>query len=282
MYNIPFTKMHGLGNDYIYINCIDSDINAPHSLAIEMSDRHKGIGADGIILIKRSEIADFKMKMYNSDGSEGNMCGNACRCIARYVYEKGLIHETHISIETNAGIKNAHLILKGSQVSGVTIDMGTANFSPGKIPANSNSEIINFPIKTSSGIYHITALSVGNPHCVVFVNDLVDLDIKLIGPELENHSIFPNKSNIEFVSINQNGEIKARIWERGSGETMSCGTGACGIAAAIHKLQGGPNKQTIHMKGGDLEIYINPDNNHIYMTGDAEFVFEGLYQRKES
>ena len=279
MYNIPFTKMHGLGNDYIYINCIDNNINDPHSLAVEMSDRHKGVGADGIILIAKSEVADFRMKMYNSDGSEGDMCGNACRCIARYVYDKKLIGKTHISIETNAGIKYAEVILKNSAVTGITIDMGTASFTPDKIP--SESEIIDRPLKISSGIYNITALTVGNPHCVLFVDDLKNIDIKSIGSEIENHPLFPDKANIEFVKLDANKNIHARVWERGSGETMSCGTGACAIAVAINRLFNSSNRLTIHMRGGDLEIFINPENNHIYMTGEAEFVYEGIYKTKQ-
>lgn len=273
MYNIPFTKMHGLGNDYIYINCIDNSINDPHSLAVEMSDRHKRIGADRINLITRSEVADFRTKMYNSDGSERDMCGNACRCIAHYVYDKKLTKKTHFSIETNAGIKHAEVILHNTTVTGITIDTGTASFSPDKIPADSESEIIDRPLKISSSIYNITVLSVGNPHCILFVDDLENIDIKFIGSEIENHPLFPKKANIEFVKLDANINIRARVWERGSG--------VCAIAVAVNKLFHAPNRQTIHMPNGDLEIYINPKNNHIYMTGEAEFVYEGMYKTKQ-
>ena len=278
MYNIPFTKMHGLGNDYIYINCIDRCIDDPQSLSVEISDRHKGVGADGIVLILKSECADFKMKMYNSDGSEGDMCGNACRCIARYVYDKNLTDKTHISIETNAGIKYATVNVENDKVIDVTVDMGKANFSPESVPANSDTEIIGMPITINDSIYKITALSVGNPHCVIFTDDINR--ISFAGPQLENHNLFPSKVNVELAERNSVDTTNVRVWERGSGETMSCGTGACAVAVAAKRLFNAPDRQTICMPGGNLKIYLNPENEHIYLTGEAEFVFEGIYNRR--
>ena len=279
---IRFTKMHGAGNDYIYLdgmeNCPD-DLNA---LSIAMSDRHKGVGSDGLVVIMPSEVADFRMRMFNADGSEGEMCGNASRCIGKYVYEKGLTKKRHITLETLAGIKSLSLnVSDDNTVDSVTVDMGEPILEPSRIPVSLDRELIKTPISTEAGIFEITAVSMGNPHGVVFVKSLDDVDVHKVGRELEVNPIFPQKANIEFAQILKRDEIRMRVWERGSGETLACGTGACATLVAGVLTGSCDRKVTIHLLGGDLNIEWVEQNDHVYMTGPAEMVFEGTYIYKK-
>ena len=277
---IRFTKMHGAGNDYIYINAIDScPANLPE-LSNEMSDRHKGVGSDGVVLIMPSDKADFRMRMFNADGSEGEMCGNASRCVAKYVYDKGLTSKRKITLETLAGIKVLEITkVVDEKVREVKVDMGEPSFAPENIPTNSNCEVIDIPISTSLGTLNLTAVGTGNPHGVVIMDSVSDLDIDSIGPEIQNNELFPRKANIEFVRIINRNEIEMRVYERGSGETMACGTGACASVVATSRLGLTDRRATVHLKGGDLQIHW-AENNHIYMTGEAATVFEGEYERR--
>lgn len=277
---IRFTKMHGAGNDYIYINAIDScPANLPE-LSNEMSDRHKGVGSDGVVLIMPSDKADFRMRMFNADGSEGEMCGNASRCVAKYVYDKGLTSKRKITLETLAGIKVLEITkVVDEKVREVKVDMGEPSFAPENIPTKSNCEVIDIPISTSLGTLNLTAVGTGNPHGVVIMDSVSDLDIDSIGPEIQNNELFPRKANIEFVRIINRNEIEMRVYERGSGETMACGTGACASVVATSRLGLTDRRATVHLKGGDLQIHW-AENNHIYMTGEAATVFEGEYERR--
>ena len=277
---IRFTKMHGAGNDYIYINAIDScPANLPE-LSNEMSDRHKGVGSDGVVLIMPSDKADFRMRMFNADGSEGEMCGNASRCVAKYVYDKGLTSKRKITLETLAGIKVLEITkVVDEKVREVKVDMGEPSFAPENIPTKSNCEVIDIPISTSLGTLNLTAVGTGNPHGVVIMDSVSDLDIDSIGPEIQNNELFPRKANIEFVRIINRNEIEMRVYERGSGETMACGTGACASVVATSRLGLTERRATVHLKGGDLLIHWAADN-HVYMTGEAATVFEGEYERR--
>ena len=277
---IRFTKMHGAGNDYIYINAINScPANLPE-LSNEMSDRHKGVGSDGVVLIMPSDKADFRMRMFNADGSEGEMCGNASRCVAKYVYDKGLTSKRKITLETFAGIKVLEITkVVDEKVREVKVDMGEPSFAPENIPTKSNCEVIDMPISTSLGTLNLTAVGTGNPHGVVIMDSVSDLDIDSIGPEIQNNELFPRKANIEFVRIINRNEIEMRVYERGSGETMACGTGACASVVATSRLGLTDRRATVHLKGGDLQIHW-AENNHIYMTGEAATVFEGEYERR--
>ena len=276
---IRFTKMHGAGNDYIYINAIDScPANLPE-LSNEMSDRHKGVGSDGVVLIMPSDKADFRMRMFNADGSEGEMCGNASRCVAKYVYDKGLTSKRKITLETLAGIKVLEITkVVDEKVREVKVDLGEPSFAPENIPTKSNCEVIDIPISTSLGTLNLTAVGTGNPHGVVIMDSVSDLDIDSIGPEIQNNELFPRKANIEFVRIINRNEIEMRVYERGSGETMACGTGACASVVATSRLGLTDRRATVHLKGGDLQIHW-AENNHVYMTGEAATVFEGEYER---
>ena len=276
---IRFTKMHGAGNDYIYINAIDScPANLPE-LSNEMSDRHKSVGSDGVVLIMPSDKADFRMRMFNADGSEGEMCGNASRCVAKYVYDKGLTSKRKITLETLAGIKVLEITkVVDEKVREVKVDMGEPSFAPENIPTKSNCEVIDMPISTSLGTLNLTAVGTGNPHGVVIMDSVSDLDIDSIGPEIQNNELFPRKANIEFVRIINRNEIEMRVYERGSGETMACGTGACASVVATSRLGLTDRRATVHLKGGDLQIHW-AENNHVYMTGEAATVFEGEYER---
>lgn len=271
--------MHGAGNDYIYINAIDScPANLPE-LSNEMSDRHKGVGSDGVVLIMPSDKADFRMRMFNADGSEGEMCGNASRCVAKYVYDKGLTSKRKITLETLAGIKVLEITkVVDEKVREVKVDMGEPSFAPENIPTKSNCEVIDIPISTSLGTLNLTAVGTGNPHGVVIMDSVSDLDIDSIGPEIQNNELFPRKANIEFVRIINRNEIEMRVYERGSGETMACGTGACASVVATSRLGLTDRRATVHLKGGDLQIHW-AENNHVYMTGEAATVFEGEYER---
>lgn len=273
---MKFTKMHGIGNDYVYVNCFEETVEKPQELATAVSDRHFGIGSDGLILIKPSKVADFCMDMYNADGSRGEMCGNGIRCVAKYVYDKGLTNQTHISVETLAGIKYLDLTVENGKVSLVRVDMGQPAFAIGDIPVLADTEeVVDGPIEVGGVGYRMTCVSMGNPHCVVFLEDVVHLDLEKIGPQFERHPRFPKRINTEFVRVIDKHTMQMRVWERGSGETLACGTGAC--ASAVAAMRGGlcEDEVTVRLLGGDLEIQWDRKSNHVYMTGPAKTVFDG-------
>lgn len=273
---MKFTKMEGLGNDYVYINCFQEKVENPGELAIRYSNRHFGIGSDGVILIKPSEIADFCMDMYNADGSRSEMCGNGIRCVGKYVYDYGLTDKTEISVETLAGIKYLKLILKDGKVDLVTVDMGKPELQADKIPvALRLDEVIDQPIQVGNTVYQMTCVSMGNPHAVVFVDAVEKFPLETVGPLFEHHVMFPNRVNAEFIEVLNRKEVNMRVWERGTGETLACGTGACASTVACilnHKTE---DEITLHLLGGDLKVAWDREKNKIYMTGPARVVFDG-------
>jgi diaminopimelate epimerase len=276
---LKFTKMQGCGNDYIYINCFDLDINSPESLSVLLSDRHYGIGGDGVVLIMRSDIADAKMRMFNLDGSEGKMCGNAIRCIAKYLYDNRIVQKLQMSIETLSGIKKLSLITKNGLVSSVKVDMGRAVLEPDKIPVNFSGETAVAKQVTIGGeAYTITCVSMGNPHAVVFCGDVENLPVSEIGPLFEKNALFPDRVNTEFIEVMDRNHLKMRVWERGSGETLACGTGACAsVVAAV--LNGHCDKGTdikVQLLGG--ELIINYTDEAVFMTGECKKVFDGVVE----
>ncbi len=274
---MKFTKMQGCGNDYVYVNCFEESVQDANALAKQVSDRHFGIGSDGLILIKPSETADFTMEMYNADGSRGEMYGNAIRCVGKYFSDHGMSKKTELSIETLAGIKFLTLSAKGGKVDEVTVDMGIPAFAPEQIPVVADGErVVDEPILVGGRQYRMTAVSMGNPHAVVFVEDTKVLPMKEIGPLFEHHERFPQRVNTEFVQIVDRKNINMRVWERGSEETWACGTGACASAVAAI-LNGHTGEEvTVHMLGGDLRIrYDRQGSGHVYMTGPAVEVFCG-------
>lgn len=273
--------MHGTGNDYIFINGFNQVPGNLSDLSIKMSDRHKGIGGDGLVVILPSEVADFKMRMFNSDGSEGRMCGNASRCIAKYVFENGLTSKTKITLETLAGIKIIRLHIDNDVINEITVDMGEPSFVPCQIPVNAPADVVNRPIQTSAGVFYITAVSMGNPHGVVFINeDVNDFDVFHNGQELEFNQLFPQRANIEFVNVASKKQLNIRVWERGSGETLACGTGACASVVAGVLLGKCDRNCDVTFRGGTLNILWDELDNHVYMTGPAEFICDGVYYYK--
>lgn len=275
---LNFTKMQGIGNDYVYINCLENYIDNPGKLAEKLSDRRFGIGGDGIILIDKSDTCDFKMRIFNIDGSEAEMCGNGIRCVGKYVYDKGLTKKETITIETLGGAKVLKLNIVNNKVATVRVDMGVPEFNPAKIPVITEQDsIINMPLKVGDVTYYITCISTGNPHCVIFVDDVDNLEIEKIGPRIENHIIFSNRANVEFVKVLDKNNLKMRVWERGSNETLACGTGACAVLAAAVANGYSNKKANIKLLGGELDICWE-DDNHIYMTGPCELVFEGTIE----
>ncbi len=275
---MKFTKMHGIGNDYVYVNCFEETVEDPAAVARFVSDRHFGIGSDGLILIKPSEVADCEMDMYNLDGSQGAMCGNGIRCVAKYAYDYGIVHKTQISVATRSGIKYLDLTVKDGKVSQVKVNMGAPILTASQIPVVSEKEeVINEPLEVNGETYYITAVSMGNPHAIVYMTDVDHLDIEKIGPSFENHVAFPDRVNTEFVEVLDEHTVKMRVWERGSGETLACGTGACAVAVAsiLNERVDGDKPVTVKLLGGDLEIYWNRQENLVYMTGPATTVFDG-------
>lgn len=275
---MKFTKMEGCGNDYVYVNGFEEKIDNPNEVAIAVSDRHFGIGSDGLIIINPSEVADFKMCMYNADGSEGKMCGNGIRCVAKYVYDFKLTDKDVITIETLSGIKTLKLNVENGKVKTVRVNMGAPILECDKVPVKYDDEkMINKPVKVDGKTFNITCVSMGNPHAVTFINDTDNLEIEKIGPKFENNEIFPDKVNTEFIQIIDKKTVKMRVWERGSGETFACGTGACAsvVASVLNRLT--ENKVTVKLLGGELEIEYNHDENTVYMTGPARVVFTGEY-----
>lgn len=275
---IHFTKMHGAGNDYIYINCFEQEISEPEKLSILVSDRHKGIGSDGLVLICPSEMADAKMRMFNADGSEGNMCGNAIRCVARYLYDNQICQKDILKIETKSGIKTIQIKSENQKFISASVDMGKAILSPAEIPMLFHGEsFINQPMEVNGKIYHATAVSMGNPHCVIFTEDIQNLELEKIGPYFENHELFPDRVNTEFVHIIDKENLEMRVWERGSGETMACGTGSCAVTAAavLNHICAYDTPVKIHLRGGILtDTYLS--DGTVIMEGTASKVFDGI------
>ena len=275
---MKFTKMQGIGNDYVYVNCFEETVKNPAAVARYVSDRHFGIGSDGLILIKPSDIADCEMDMYNLDGSQGAMCGNGIRCVAKYVYDYGIVKKENISVSTKSGIKYLDLTVRDGKVALVRVNMGSPVLTASQIPVvSSTEEMINAPLKVNGETYYITAVSMGNPHAIVYMADVDHLDIGEIGPYFENHMAFPDRVNTEFVEVLDDHTLKMRVWERGSGETLACGTGACAVAVAsiLNGHVDGEKPVTVKLLGGDLEIFWDRQENLVYMTGPAKIVFEG-------
>lgn len=276
---LTFSKMHGIGNDYIYINCFQETVTDPEKLSIFMSNVRFGIGSDGLVLILPSEVADFRMRIFNADGSEAMMCGNATRCVGKYVYEHGMTDKTEVSLETNSGIKYLTLYVNEAtnKVDAVKVDMGKAILKPAEIPvADDGDRFIAKPVVVDGVSYDMTCVSMGNPHAVVFLPEIDSLDLEKMGPSFEHHPLFPNRVNTEFIRVIDDHTLQMRVWERGSGETFACGTGAC--AAAVASVLNGYCKREqeilIHLRGGDLRIIYHKDES-VTMIGPATFIFEG-------
>ena len=273
---MKFTKMQGLGNDYVYVNCFKETIENPPEMAKKVSNRNFGIGSDGLIMINPSDVADFEMEMYNADGSRSEMCGNGIRCVGKYVYDYGLTEKEHISVETLAEIKYLDLTVEDGKVKLVKVDMGSPELVPANIPIVADGDrVIDEPINVNGTEYRMTGVSMGNPHAVVYVEDVKGLDIETIGPAFENHERFPNRVNTEFVKVLDRNTVEMRVWERGSGETMACGTGACAVAVACILNGLTEDKVTVKLLGGDLQIEWDKEADKVYMTGPAEVSFDG-------
>ncbi len=273
---LKFTKMQGCGNDYIYINCFETALGNPEDVAIQISDRHFGIGGDGIVMMMPSDIADARMRMFNIDGSEGKMCGNAIRCVAKFLHDNGIVTTNPMTIETLSGIKELFLTINNNEVEMVRVDMDAPILKPDEIPVKLNGEIIvNRKIQINDKEYEITCVSMGNPHCIIFDEDVANLKLDVIGPIFEKHEIFPERVNTEFIKVIDKNTLEMRVWERGSGETLACGTGACAsVVAAV--LAGHCEKNqdiTVKLLGG--ELIIRYTNDTVYMTGPCKVVFEG-------
>lgn len=273
---MEFTKMQGCGNDYVYVNGFENKIDNPNKLSEIVSDRHFGIGSDGLIVINPSEKADFKMSMYNADGSEGKMCGNGIRCVAKYVYDNKMTDKTTITVETLSGIKTLELNVKNDKVETVKVNMGTPILLPKDVPVVSDKDkVVDEPIVIDDKEYRITCVSMGNPHAITFIENTDDLEIETIGPKFENNPIFPDRVNTEFIQVLDRNTVKMRVWERGSGETFACGTGACAtvVACVLNGLT--DDKVTVKLLGGDLFIEYNREENTVYMTGPVKVSFTG-------
>ena len=276
MGTLRFTKMHGCGNDYVYINCFEETVEDPAALAVRLSDRHKGIGGDGVILICPSDKADAQMRMFNLDGSEGKMCGNGIRCVAKYVFDHGIARKEELKIETLSGVKTCLIHEENGEAVSVTVDMGEAILRPGEIPVALPGDcVIHQNVEVAGGIYEITCVSMGNPHCVIFGEDPDGLELSEIGPRFEHDPLFPQGVNTEFIQVLDGHTLKMRVWERGSGETMACGTGACASAVAAVLCGYCPMGEDIlvRLRGGDLTIRYEQDR--VWMTGEAVTVFQG-------
>ena len=277
---MKFTKMQGIGNDYVYVNCLQETVENPSELAKKISDRHYGVGSDGLIMINPSDKADFEMEMYNADGSRGEMCGNGIRCVAKYVYDYGLTDKTSISVETLAGIKYLDLTVEDGKVVLVKVDMGKPMLRPEEVPVVSEKEeVIDEPITVDGQEYRMTCVSMGNPHAVVFIDqDVKEFPLETVGVKFENHERFPKRVNTEFVNVLDRHTAQMRVWERGSGETLACGTGACAVAVACALNGLTEDEVTVKLLGGDLQIKWDREKNTVYMTGPAEVVFDGEWR----
>ena len=274
---MKFSKMHGIGNDYIYVNCFEENVSEPEKVSVVLSDRHKGIGSDGLVLITPSDKADFRMRIFNADGSEAMMCGNAARCIGKYVYDMHMTEKTDITLETNSGIKHLKLFTENGKVSLVQVDMGKAILVPEDIPVRSTLDrFISQPVEVCGKTWNITCVSMGNPHAVIFTEDIGSLDLEKIGPHFEEHELFPARVNTEFAEVIDSHTLSMRVWERGSGETFACGTGTCAtvVAAVLNGICSYDEEVLVHLRGGDLRITYRSDGT-VMMTGEAEYVFSG-------
>ena len=273
---MKFTKMHGCGNDYVYVNLFEEHIDDPAEISIKVSDRHFGIGSDGLITIGPSDIADFRMRIYNADGSEAEMCGNGIRCVAKYVYDHKLTDKTEISVQTGAGVKILKLFVEGDKVEQVTVDMGEPALAPAEIPVVADGDrVVDETIEVCGKEWRMTCVSMGNPHAVVFVDDVENFELEKYGPHFENHERFPKRTNTEFVNVVSRTEAYMRVWERGSAETWACGTGTCATVMACILNGKTDNKVLVHLRGGDLTIEYDEKTNHVFMTGPATEVFNG-------
>lgn len=271
-----FTKMHGTGNDYIYVNCFEETVRDPASLAIAMSRPHFGVGSDGLVLIEPCDVADFRMRIFNADGSESEMCGNATRCIGKYVYERGLTDKTEITLMTGGGLKVLSLNVQEGKVLSVRTDMGAPVLSPDDIPVKlPGRQVLGYPVTVYGDTWHIHCVSMGNPHCILFVEDPEKIDLPLIGPAFEHHPLFPRRTNTEFATVLDRQHIRMRVWERGAGETLACGTGACAVLVASVLTGQSDRAVTMHLRGGDLQLLWSEEDNHVYQQGPAAFVFDG-------
>ncbi|MBJ6802361.1 diaminopimelate epimerase [Geomonas propionica] len=274
---MKFTKMQGAGNDYVYVNCFEATVQDPAAVAVKVSDRNFGIGSDGLILIMPSELADVRMRMFNSDGSESEMCGNGIRCVAKYAYDHGIVAKKEITAETGAGILTLQLFTGANgKVEKVRVNMGPPRLTRKEIPmlGNPDEKVISEPLNILHSTFNITCASMGNPHCVIFVDDVDNFEVAKYGPLIENHELFPRRTNVEFVQVVSRTEVRQRTWERGAGETLACGTGSSAVTAAC-VLNGLTEKKILnHLTGGDLEMEWSEDGN-IYMTGPAVEVFSG-------
>jgi diaminopimelate epimerase len=276
---MKFTKMHGAGNDYVYVNCFEEQLpEAPETLAVKISNRHFGVGGDGLILIEPSAVGDARMRMFNADGSESEMCGNGIRCVAKYVYDHGIARHQRLSIETGAGVLSLDLETAGGVVERVTVDMGEPILVPSQVPttiAAGSSPVVEQVLRFGPHEVAVTCVSMGNPHCVIFVDQADDELVLGLGPIIENDPRFPRRTNVEFVEVVSPTELRQRTWERGSGETLACGTGASAVCVA-GVLSGRSQRQVlIHLLGGDLHLQWDADSNHVFMTGGATEVFAG-------
>jgi diaminopimelate epimerase len=274
MARLRFTKMHGIGNDYVYVDCFTEAVHDPASLARRVSPRHTAIGSDGVILICPSQVADCRMEMYNADGSRGEMCGNGIRCVGKYAYDHGLVSKDSLRVETDAGTKVLRLQIVSGRVHAVTVDMGEPILEGSRIPVAAEGRVINAPLDVHGTQYGITCVSMGNPHCVVFLPEVETLALEQIGPCFEHHPFFPKRVNTEFVQVIERNQLRMRVWERGSGETAACGTGACAALVAAVLNDQSERHAVLHLNGGDLDIEWSTDN-HVFMTGQAEEVFSG-------
>ena len=281
---MKFTKMHGIGNDYVYVNCFEETVENPSKVAEFVSDRHFGIGSDGLILIKPSKVADCTMEMYNLDGSQGAMCGNGIRCVAKYAFDYGIVDKTDITVETKAGIKSLHLTVENGKVSKVRVNMGAPILEAKQIPiVSENEQVLDEVLEVEGKEYRMTGVSMGNPHAVIFMEeDVRSLNLPQMGPSFENHERFPDRVNTEFVRVLDRNTVEMRVWERGSGETMACGTGACAVAVASILNGFTEDQVTVKLLGGDLDIYWDREANLVYMTGPATTVFDGVIELPEN
>ena len=280
---MKFTKMHGLGNDYIYVNAFEEKLDDPHTLARAISDRHFGVGSDGLVLIAPSSVADFQMLMYNVDGSQGEMCGNASRCVAKYVYDRGMTDKQVVTLETLAGIKVLHLKVVDGKVESVRVDMGVPKTACENVPCLLGSGVVRrAKIQALGREFEITPVNTGNPHGVIFLDEPVEeFDIYTYGPELEKHPAFPKKANIEFVNVLARDRLRMRVWERGSGVTRACGTGSCAVLVAANLCGLADRRATIVLDGGELIDEWDEQSGHIFMTGPATHVFDGEYDVRQ-
>lgn len=285
---ITFTKMHGLGNDYVYINGFDQTISDPGALAVRLSERHRGIGSDGLVLVLPSSRADVRMRMFNPDGSEAEMCGNAIRCVGKFAAELGLVTGDSLQVETAAGLRTVRLLRRNEHIEGATVDMGEPLLAPADIPVTlpqgmeNARRFLRVPLDLAGQTLDVTAVSMGNPHAVVVLPTLTGLDLPRLGPALEHHPLFPRRTNAEFVEVLSPTHVRMRVWERGTGETQACGTGACAVAAACFLNDLTQREVDVELPGGILHIRWDAPTNHIFMTGPAQRVFDGVLYCEEA